>query len=228
MKDLLKPIEAYQVPRELADIPTPGYGGYAGGGRAHRFWLHDRILVGGAILNADDGRHLRMDHGVTHVLSAESERHDRGKGFADERLCRIPFVDNGVNGPTEAQVHEALSFAAAVMAKPEHVLYTHCQLGGSRGPSMGYLVCVGVLGLDADDVVNRLASVHVAGERLHPPYRAAIDAGIASYSGARQGPHGVGCPCDVEALRNQRGVGCPFLTHSAEAERAKPCKAARS
>ena len=178
-------VERYVVPREVADMPTPGWGIWAGGGAAHRFWYSRRILVGGAILNADDGAHLQRDYGVMHVLSAESERHDRGKGFADGNLCRIPFVDNGINGPSEAQVHEALEFAAAVMALPGTVLYCHCQLGGSRGPSMGYLVAVGVLGHDPETVVQRLASVHINRDKLHPPYRAAIDAGIASWRAAQ-------------------------------------------
>ena len=60
-------------------------GHYENSGTAQRYWVHDRVLVGGSILNAVDAEKLR-DLGVTHVLSAENEKDDAGLWPDDARI----------------------------------------------------------------------------------------------------------------------------------------------
>lgn len=173
-------VEHYEVPPGPAEPPQE----WASGGLARRFWLHPRVMVGGSILDASDGQHLQRDYRITHTLSAESEHLDTGKGFGDDQVCRTPFIDDGAGIP-EATVHEALDWAERVLANPGTTLYAHCQLGGSRGPAWGYLVCVGVLGEDPARVVRRLRRAHYRGGDPHGNYIGSIDAGIATWKARR-------------------------------------------
>lgn len=190
-------VETYNVPPGPAVPPQQ----WADGGGAKRFWLHERVLVGGSILHEADGLHLQRDYNVTHVLSAESEHLDEGKGFAPNRARRTPFIDSGV-APNEATVHAALDFADEALRDQSAVLYTHCQLGGSRGPAWGYLVCVGVLGMEKEAALERLRRVHYAHANPHQSYLDAIDAGIASWKAAKDAP-------EPAAVTNPEALGFP-------------------
>jgi len=180
-KPLGKIIEMYDVPRERAVLPTPGWEGWAGGGKARRFWLHPRLLVGGAILNADDGLHLRRDFGITHVASFESERLDHGKGWPHARLCWTPFVDVGET-IHPALLRQALDFAVDTLSLDDSVLYAHCQLGGGRGPSLGYMICTGPLRQPPALVLERIRGV--PGCNPHLAYLSSIDAVVLERYGA--------------------------------------------
>lgn len=180
-------LEWYDVPRDRAVFDTPGWNGVAGGGRARRYWIHDRLLVGGSILGLEDGEHLRRDYGVTHVLSFESERMDGGKSFPRSRRCWCPFID--VHLPIHpALLEEALDFAQTVFDEfDESVLYAHCQLGGGRGPSAAYLAAVGALDMDPDLALQR---IRAAGSTPHDNYIASINAVISLRRGAVQAAPG--------------------------------------
>ena len=181
MKTLGEAIEFYNVPRERAVIPTPGWDGWAGGGEARRFWLHDRVLVGGSILHAEDAAHLRRDYGVTHVMSVESERVDYGKGWPHANICWTPFVDVG-GGIHPDLLRTAIDFADQALSLDESILYCHCQLGGGRGPSLGYLVCTGPLRQDRAATMALIKNVR--GCNPHPDYIASIDASVREKYGS--------------------------------------------
>lgn len=107
---------------------------------ARRYWVHDRVLVGGNITSPADAAHLKDDLGVTHVLSFESEYdEDHWPRTEPSTAARFPFADNGTSIDDRADLVAAATFAARVLVDPNNVLYCHCQLGGSRGPTAGYL-----------------------------------------------------------------------------------------
>ncbi len=105
-------------------------------GLAQRYWVHDRILVGGSIMNPDDGEELRRI-GITHVLSAEDQQDDAGK-WPDEYRARHAFVDDGADVDLDL-VHKMIGYAKAALVVEGSTLYVHCKMGGSRGPTLGYL-----------------------------------------------------------------------------------------
>jgi predicted O-methyltransferase YrrM len=113
------------------------------GGQAQRYWVHTRVLVGGSILGDEDAATLLNQHGVTHVLSAEHDRKEEPWPRASRGW--FGFDDDGQDVP-EALIHGAMDYAEKVLADPKTVLYAHCRMGGSRGPSMGYLVLRSVFG----------------------------------------------------------------------------------
>jgi len=105
-------------------------------GTAQRYWVHDRILVGGSIIDVEDADKLRQ-LGITHVLSAEHERDDAGK-WPDDRRARFEWPDDGADIP-EATLHKVMQYASDVLSQQDAILYAHCQMGGSRGPTLGYI-----------------------------------------------------------------------------------------
>ena len=107
-------------------------------GSAQRYWVHDRVLVGGSIIDATDADKLSAI-GITHVLSGEHERDDTGK-WPDNKRGRFAWEDNSA-AIDEALLHALFDHVEKLFAsEPEAVLYVHCQMGGSRGPTLGYLV----------------------------------------------------------------------------------------
>jgi predicted O-methyltransferase YrrM/tetratricopeptide (TPR) repeat protein len=178
-------VETYVVPAGPAVPPQK----HAGGGPARRFWLHPRVLVGGSILSKEDGLGLAEKYGVTHLLSAESERLDDDRGFDDNKRCRVSFVDDGAS-IDEKLLHEALDFGVKALSAPDSVVYAHCQLGGSRGPSMGYLLVHGVFGMPAQETLAIIKAVRAPlnpqeGPDLHRGYLDSINAAISSWRAKR-------------------------------------------
>ncbi len=105
---------------------------------ARRWWAHDRILVGGTLLDAADWAHLKKDFGITAVLSVESEHDDNGKGIDGPALW-LPVPDDGTPKPAEWWAAGTV-FAAGVLDAPGSKLYVHCQMGGSRSPAMAFAI----------------------------------------------------------------------------------------
>jgi len=174
-------VERYRVPAE------PG----AGGGPAIRWWLHPRVLVGGSILSEQDGLHLQHDFGVTHVLSVESERLDDGRGFAPDHCCRAAFPDDG-RRIEPALLERVIEFADRVLRQEGTTLYCHCQLGGSRGPSLGYLIAHGLLGAPREQVLGAIRRVRAPlspaeGPDLHRGYVLSIDDVLAEWWAGKDG-----------------------------------------
>lgn len=125
---------------------------------ARRFWVHERILCGGAILGPDDYIHLKHDFKVTGVLNVDNLQSDEGKGI--EHLAYFPFPDDGNNIPAGI-IHDCLDFAKShLAADSENILYVHCALGGSRGPSMAYAVCRGVFKLSPTTIFESIKVGH--------------------------------------------------------------------
>ena len=106
------------------------------GGHAQRYWAHERILVGGTIRDASDTAELKK-LGVTHVLSGEHERDDSGK-WPDNKRARYEWDDHGLDIP-EKTLHAAMTYAEKVLSESGTVLYAHCRMGGSRGPTLAYI-----------------------------------------------------------------------------------------
>jgi hypothetical protein len=102
---------------------------------ARMYWAHERILIGGSL--TEESVATLRELGVTHVLSAESERDDLD--WPKDKRARFPFPDDGQHLVGRADLMGAMAWARSVLLDPKNVLYTHCQLGGSRGPTMGYL-----------------------------------------------------------------------------------------
>jgi hypothetical protein len=178
MKSIGVSLERYQVPVGTRPIfPNPP--GWTTGGEAHRFWVHEKVLVGGTILDAADGEHLKKTYEITDTLSFEHEHTDWNKGFEPANMCWTPFIDHGQE-PHPELLDQALAFAFQVLRR-DGTLYAHCQLGGSRGPTAGYLVCVGILGMRREDVLSVLKRAHRGGSEPHGPYLQACDEAIARW-----------------------------------------------
>ena len=141
--------------------------------RAQRYWaLQGRILVGGRIVSPADAEHLRALR-VTHVLSAESEQDD--PHVAGIQFGRFAFPDDGAAySPPLDVIRGAVSFARTVLAEPSTVLYTHCRLGGSRGPSYAYLA-LRVLGRTSVEALDQCGRRQRYGDDLHATYVAVIE-----------------------------------------------------
>ena len=163
-------VELYDVPPGPAVPPQE----WAGGGRAQRYWVHDRVLSGGCIVD-DRCVSVLKDQGITHVLSWESEHLDDGK-WPDDKRARFPFMDNGGEIPLEV-VLESAKYIRSVFEDPEAVLYTHCQLGGSRGPSAAYLACR-ILGLDPAQAMAAVRATREDGWAPHRNYINSIEQGL--------------------------------------------------
>ena len=168
------------------------------GGTARRYWAHERILVGGSIMNAEDSVALRA-LGITNVLSAEHEHDDAGK-WPDVARARYEFDDDGKPVPLEL-LHKAMDYAQTVLAEPTAVLYTHCRLGGSRGPSMAYLTLrVGC----AYDPARAMAAIRATREphwTPHLDYIKSIERAITS-RGGKPVDEALAYRRTVEAYRN--------------------------
>ena len=107
------------------------------GMRAQRYWVHDRILVGGAITSSNDTDTLKL-LGVTHVLSAEDQADDTGL-WSDDSRTRSAWEDGGQDVPDE-KLHALMEAADRFASDGTSVFYAHCHLGGSRGPTVAYLI----------------------------------------------------------------------------------------
>ena len=107
------------------------------GQQAQRYWVHDRILVGGSIMGTDDAEELRK-LGITHVLSAEAEQDDAGK-WPDDKRARHEWPDHGLT-VDPGLIHKIIDYATGVLSDEGTSLYVHCKMGGSRGPTLGYIV----------------------------------------------------------------------------------------
>jgi hypothetical protein len=126
------------------------------GNGAQRFWVHERILCGGSIISQDDYEHLKRDFGVTGVMNFCNDRPDNA---TIEYGVEMPFSDNG-NSISKKFIHDALDWAREFYLCKVGVLYVHCALGGSRGPSMAYAICRGVLGMSRADTLRAIQAGH--------------------------------------------------------------------
>lgn len=144
---------------------------------AHRWWIDQKILVGGSILSAADFEHLRVDYGVTHVLSVESERSDWGKVPLDS-LRYLPTADDGTPQPARI-LQDAAAFGRAVI-DGGGVLHVHCQMGASRSPTYSYAVLRATYGIDRDEFLRRIRTYMPTwgSHQFHPAYMTSVEDAI--------------------------------------------------
>lgn len=103
---------------------------------ARRYWaLPGRLLVGGRIRDASDYLGMVSAFGVTHVLSFESEQTDDSK-VPQRKRAQAPFPDDGKPPPLGLMIQVVQWIKD--LPRDGVVLYCHCRLGGSRGPTAAY------------------------------------------------------------------------------------------
>ena len=151
------------------------------GGQAQRYWAHDRILVGGTILDGQDAAKLKT-LGVTHVLSAESERDDTGK-WPSGTQARHAWQDDGLD-VSEATLHKVFDFSRKVLDESSSILYAHCRMGGSRGPSLAYAACRSALKLSPAESM-RLIRQSRGVWTPHLRYIDSIERALTTWQGAK-------------------------------------------
>jgi hypothetical protein len=145
---------------------------------AARQWaLRGRILVGGRILDAKDAEGLRSKYGVTHVLSAESEQSDEASWLDPTTRARFAFPDD--SQPIAPDIcRGAVAYARRVLALPTAVLYCHCRLGRSRGPSMAYMA-LRILGSSPADALAHCGRSRLSPVPLAPAYLRSIEQALS-------------------------------------------------
>jgi hypothetical protein len=137
-KTLRSPIRRRFAPPALRSIDGVESYRLPDGEVARRYWaLPGRILVGGRIFSVEDASRLRTNYRVTHVLSAESEQDDESTWLDASTRARWPFPDDGRPIPLDT-CRGILAYQRDVLSIPTAVLYCHCRLAGSRGPSLAY------------------------------------------------------------------------------------------
>jgi protein-tyrosine phosphatase len=129
----------------------------ADGRDARRYWVHDRILVGGEIRSRQDGDHLVADAHVTHCLSLQDECSDEGKLPPGLSQMHKPHPDTQGKGFPTAMLHEILDWAhTALKSSEDAILHVHCQLGHRRGPSIAWMLLRSVFGQSADQALQQV------------------------------------------------------------------------
>jgi len=126
----------------------------SGGDPALRYWLCDDLLVSGSILDAEDGRQLREQLGVTHVVNLQTGQSDVGKGFDDGTLLEKPFQDNGTSGLRWLMM-DVLPFARRARVAGGK-LCVHCREARSRAPSVAYGVARAIHRMTPGQIVQAI------------------------------------------------------------------------
>jgi hypothetical protein len=186
-KTLRGPIQRRLMPHLPSPAPssssTPGFvlEAYtlANGYFARRYWaLPGRILIGGQIVSQEDAQSLRAKYGVTHVLSAESEKNDDATWMDPTTHGYFPFPDDGRPIPPDL-CQKAIVFARSVLAIPGAVLYCHCHLGGSRGPTMAYMT-LRLLGRSREEAYEQCGRRKLYTTDIHAAYLNSIESALTS------------------------------------------------
>lgn len=157
----------------LYHYPTP-YGVFA-----RRYWaIRGKLLVGGHIRDASDWMHLVRDFGITDVLSFESEFSDENKVSDGHRAC-VPFEDNGRPPPIEPLI-QAVKWVKNLPLNA--ILYCHCHLGGSRGPTAAYLALRTRWNMNRE-TAQKYAGRRQCGSALFTNYINGVDEAILAVTG---------------------------------------------
>jgi protein-tyrosine phosphatase len=146
-----------------------------------RYWVHGQILVGGTIQDVKDWEHLRDDYGCQFTLSVESERDDVNRlGAMPTKHIWDPFEDRGV---LEESTLNRVIYWSLEPLRSGMSIYVHCQMGGSRSPSIAYALLRGIFGKSKDEA---LAAIRVSrpdfganGSPIVPAYLASVEAYLA-------------------------------------------------
>lgn len=168
----------------------------------------DFLMVGGSLRSghADPATVLRelASHGLTHILDCRSEQSDAAlvARHAPEIAYHNAGTDEDADGTAHGWFDSGVGFAREALAtNPNAVVLTHCALGQTRGPSMGFAVLLdrGVEPGEAFRMITTArpqAGVGYAHAALHWHLdRTAADervraAAVASLDAARHARHG--------------------------------------
>jgi hypothetical protein len=119
--------------------------------RANAHRVSDVLFVGGAPGTGPAGDAAAevaelAGLGVTDVLDCRSEALPSARDVvvaAGLGYASAPMAD-GLEAPEPGWFDTGLAHARAVLADPDRVLFTHCQGGRGRGPSMGFAVLLDI------------------------------------------------------------------------------------
>lgn len=132
----------------------------------NRWWLvHERLLIGGSVIDLQDAEHLQKDLGIGAVLNVEREHTDVGY-FDALPLLELPTVDDGTPKPIEWWA-AGVSFCTKALRNGLRV-YVHCQMGGSRSPAMGYGILRSAWKYNAENALGAVREKGVPSYGDHP------------------------------------------------------------
>jgi hypothetical protein len=117
-------IEQYEVAKDSTGAPI----------LARRWWINDRILVGGAIVSEADGLHLVNEYGIGAVINLQAEAVD--PPIDGIPSVRFPIADDGTSKPVEFWAG-VIGFGNQALGDSRKI-YVHCAMGGSRSPAGAY------------------------------------------------------------------------------------------
>lgn len=106
------------------------------GREARRYWIHDRILVGGEIVSPEDGEHLARDAGMTHCLSLVDDPTGIDRLPDRVKTLTVPCGDKVSTG----ELHTMLDWAHAAVRDPKVVIYCHCAIGDSPSAAIAWML----------------------------------------------------------------------------------------
>jgi protein-tyrosine phosphatase len=145
-----------------------------------RWWIDDKVLVGGSLQSPEDWKHLVDAVGIRSVLSVESERSDEHAVNAAAKQLRMPFEDNGAP-ISPGIVRRVIEFARESL--PLGPMYVHCQGGGSRSPAIAYAILRALMGLSQEEALGRIRRVKTeyhTGAWQHAAYLSSVETVLAT------------------------------------------------
>ncbi|MEN6449704.1 MAG: dual specificity protein phosphatase family protein [Thermoguttaceae bacterium] len=125
-----------------------------------------RLLVGSCPTNADDINHLKVEYGVTAVLSLQTDNDldycdldwNRIEGRCRElkiEVCRVPVRD--FDGE---DLRKKLPWCVAALddlLQAGHTVYSHCNVGAGRSPSVAIAYLHWRQGWNLDRAIEHVA-----------------------------------------------------------------------
>lgn len=98
-----------------------------------RYWINDKLLIGGNVFSKEDWKHLQDDFGIGAVINVDGIS---DKDYGIENLLEVPVPDDGTHFSKE-NVLKIIDFYKQHSEKP---VYLHCHLGMSRSPHFAYAI----------------------------------------------------------------------------------------
>jgi protein-tyrosine phosphatase/CheY-like chemotaxis protein len=116
-----------------------------------RFWVDDKLMVGGNICNLEDLNHLKNDFGIEAIINVDGLQNHTG---AIDHLLQFHVNDDGDAFPPD-KIKRLIQFAELHKDKR---IYVHCHMGRSRSAHMAYAILRAVRGLSKDRAYEELLS----------------------------------------------------------------------
>jgi protein-tyrosine phosphatase len=99
-------------------------------------FVTERIVVGGRISSKADVDQL-VAAGITHVVDMRAEFDDDTMNDSRITILWLPQVDDGEMRPA-GQYRKGVQFAFQALSLPNTKVFSHCDAGLNRGPTMAY------------------------------------------------------------------------------------------